>query len=106
VLDSWVRYEQQAKENEQAELVKSVIEKVLEDLKDGKSQKEILLNAVTEVERKSSALELSRISPYLVRPWQKSSRTRVSDCLCVCVVGARNRVLFAVDHKRKDEQRD
>lgn len=53
VLDSWVRYEQQVKESEQAELTKAVIEKVLASLKDEKSQKDILLSAVAEVERKS-----------------------------------------------------
>jgi F-type H+-transporting ATPase subunit b len=52
VLDSWVRYEQQMKESEQAELTKSVINKVLASVKDEKTQKEILLNAVAEVERK------------------------------------------------------
>ena len=51
VLDSWVRYEQQAKESEQAELTKSVINKVLASIKDEKTQKDILLNAVAEVER-------------------------------------------------------
>ncbi|KIJ55087.1 hypothetical protein M422DRAFT_23738 [Sphaerobolus stellatus SS14] len=51
VLDSWVRYEQQAKESEQAELAKSVIDKVLKTLQDEKTQKEILANAVTEVEQ-------------------------------------------------------
>jgi F-type H+-transporting ATPase subunit b len=51
VLDSWVRYEQQMKESEQAELTKSVIDKVLASIKDEKVQKDILLNAVVEVER-------------------------------------------------------
>jgi F-type H+-transporting ATPase subunit b len=55
VLDSWVRYEQQAKESEQAELAKTVIEGVLKTLKDEKSQKDILLGAVTELERKYTA---------------------------------------------------
>lgn len=52
VLDSWIRYEQQAKEAEQAELAKSVIERVLKTLQDEKSQKDVLLGAVTELERK------------------------------------------------------
>ena len=51
VLDSWVRYEQQAKENEQAALAKSVIENVLKTIQDEKTQKDILASAVTEVER-------------------------------------------------------
>ncbi|KAF8631325.1 hypothetical protein AX15_002465 [Amanita polypyramis BW_CC] len=51
VLDSWVRYEQQLKESEQAELTKAVIDKVLVSIKDEKSQREILLSAVAEVEQ-------------------------------------------------------
>ncbi|KAF7317802.1 hypothetical protein MKEN_00868100 [Mycena kentingensis (nom. inval.)] len=50
VLDSWVRYEQQVKENEQAELAKTVMDKVSAALKDEKTQKEILLGAVAEIE--------------------------------------------------------
>ena len=53
VLDSWVRYEQQAKESEQAELAKTVIANVLKNIQDEKTQKEILVGAVAEVERKS-----------------------------------------------------
>lgn len=51
VLDSWVRYEQQLKESEQAELTKNVIDKVLASIKDEKTQKDILLGAIAEVER-------------------------------------------------------
>lgn len=51
MLDSWVRYEQQAKEEEQAQLTKAVIDKVMKSLTDEKSQKQILLDAVAEVER-------------------------------------------------------
>lgn len=46
-----MRYEQQAKESEQAELSKNVIDKVLASLNDEKTQKEILAAAVAEVER-------------------------------------------------------
>lgn len=52
VLDSWVRFEQQEKENEQAELTKTVIANVLKSLQDDKVQKEILANAVAEIDRK------------------------------------------------------
>lgn len=52
VLDSWVRYEQQLKESEQADLTKAVIDKVLASLKDEKTQREILVSAIAEVERK------------------------------------------------------
>jgi F-type H+-transporting ATPase subunit b len=54
VLDSWVRYEQQVKEAEQADLAKSVIDKVLKNIQDEKTQREILANAVAEVERERS----------------------------------------------------
>jgi len=58
VLDSWVRYEQQVKESEQAELTKTVIDKVVAALKDEKTQKDILASAVAEVEQlvKSKAI--------------------------------------------------
>ncbi|KAL0954053.1 hypothetical protein HGRIS_005205 [Hohenbuehelia grisea] len=58
VLDSWVRYEQQVKESEQADLTKTVIDKVLSSLKDEKTQRDILLSAVAEVEQlvKSKAI--------------------------------------------------
>ena len=52
VLDSWVRYEQQAKEKEQVALAKTVIENVLKTIQDEKTQKDILASAVAEVERK------------------------------------------------------
>jgi len=51
VLDSWVRYEQQAKENEQAALAKTIIENVLKTIQDERTQKEILASAVAEVEQ-------------------------------------------------------
>ncbi|KIY44951.1 ATP4, subunit B of the stator stalk of mitochondrial F1F0 ATP synthase [Fistulina hepatica ATCC 64428] len=58
MLDSWVRYEQQVKEREQADLAKSVIDKVLATLQDQKVQKDILANSVAEVEQlvKSKAI--------------------------------------------------
>ena len=51
VLDSWVRFEQQQKESEQAELVRSIIEKVTKNLGDEKTQREILNSAIVEVDR-------------------------------------------------------
>ncbi|PWN36047.1 putative H+-transporting two-sector ATPase chain b precursor, mitochondrial [Meira miltonrushii] len=50
VLDSWVRYESQEREAEQKLLAKTVIEKVTASLRDEKTQKQILDNAVAEVE--------------------------------------------------------
>lgn len=51
VLDSWVRYEQSVRESEQADLTKTVIDKVLASVKDEKTQRDILLGALAEVER-------------------------------------------------------
>ncbi|KAG5351953.1 ATP synthase subunit 4, mitochondrial [Termitomyces sp. J132] len=51
VLDSWVRYEQQQKESEQADLTKAVVAKVLASLKDEKTQKDIIVAAVAEIEQ-------------------------------------------------------
>jgi F-type H+-transporting ATPase subunit b len=51
VLDSWVRFEQQAKENEQNRLVKSVVDSVLKNISEDKTQKDVLAWAVTEVEQ-------------------------------------------------------
>ena len=78
VLDSWVRYEQQMKESEQAELSKSVITKVLASIKDEKTQKDILLNAVAEVEREYIPLcHRWLCSEGFI---QSSSRARLSRC--------------------------
>ena len=51
MLDSWVRYEQQVKESEQAALADAVIANVMKSLGDEKTQKEILASAVAEIER-------------------------------------------------------
>ncbi|EIW58127.1 ATP synthase [Trametes versicolor FP-101664 SS1] len=51
VLDSWVRFEQQAKESEQADLVKTVVENVLKNLNNEKTQKEVLAGAIAEIEQ-------------------------------------------------------
>lgn len=56
MLDSWVRYEQQLKESEQVELTKTVIDKVLANIREPKTQQEILAGAVAEVERGCLAL--------------------------------------------------
>ncbi|CAH7666874.1 hypothetical protein BY996DRAFT_8685261 [Phakopsora pachyrhizi] len=50
VLDGWVRAETQAREAEQAELVKKVIESVQKQLEDPRFQKDILQNSITEIE--------------------------------------------------------
>jgi Mitochondrial ATP synthase B chain precursor (ATP-synt_B) len=51
VLDRWVRFEHQAKENEHAALACAVIDRVPAGLVDKKVQREIVNSAVTEVER-------------------------------------------------------
>ena len=51
VLDSWVRFEQQEKENEQARLVKTIVDNVLKNVSEEKTQKDVLAWAVSEVER-------------------------------------------------------
>ena len=49
-LDSWVRFEAQQREAEQADLVKTIQEKVMSDLTDPKMQKDILAQAVADIE--------------------------------------------------------
>ncbi|PWN96564.1 hypothetical protein FA09DRAFT_310184 [Tilletiopsis washingtonensis] len=58
VLDSWVRYEAQEREAEQKALTKSVVEKVAASLRDEKTQKQILDDAVSQIEQlvKSKAI--------------------------------------------------
>ncbi|KAG6865691.1 hypothetical protein C0991_000305 [Blastosporella zonata] len=51
VLDSWVRYEQQQKESEQADLTKNVVAKVLASIQDEKTQRDIINAAVLEIEQ-------------------------------------------------------
>ncbi|WFD26578.1 atp4 subunit B of the stator stalk of mitochondrial F1F0 ATP synthase [Malassezia nana] len=51
VLDSWVRFEAQEREAEQALLTETVIKKVADSLRDDKAQKQILDNAVSEIEQ-------------------------------------------------------
>jgi F-type H+-transporting ATPase subunit b len=53
VLDSWVRFEQQEKENEQARLVKSVVDNVLKNISEERTQRDVMAWAVSEVERES-----------------------------------------------------
>ncbi|KAH9970949.1 ATP synthase [Lactifluus volemus] len=51
VLDSWVRFEQQEKENEQARLVKSVVDNVLKNISEERTQRDVMAWAVSEVEQ-------------------------------------------------------
>ncbi|CAG8813295.1 27392_t:CDS:2, partial [Gigaspora margarita] len=50
VLDSWVRYEASLREREQKELASCVIERVMAQLRDEKTQQEILNQSIQDVE--------------------------------------------------------
>ncbi|KAK6464015.1 hypothetical protein DFJ63DRAFT_317367 [Scheffersomyces coipomensis] len=50
-LDSWVRYEQQQRQLEQEQLVKSVLDKVNKELENPKFQERVLAESVAEVEK-------------------------------------------------------
>merc|ERR1712230_83105 len=50
VLDSWVRYEAQAREAEQKQLVDTVLANVRKSIADKKLQREVLVSAVAEIE--------------------------------------------------------
>merc|ERR1712230_153762 len=49
-LDSWVRYEAQAREAEQKQLVDTVLANVQKSIADKKLQREVLVSAVAEIE--------------------------------------------------------
>lgn len=51
VLDSWVRYEQQQRQLEQQQLIKSVLDKVNKEIENPKFQEKILNESVAEVEK-------------------------------------------------------
>lgn len=53
VLDSWVRYEQQQREKEQGDLVRSVRASIEEQLGDAKFRGQLLEEALAQVERES-----------------------------------------------------
>ncbi|KDN43667.1 putative H+-transporting two-sector ATPase chain b precursor, mitochondrial [Tilletiaria anomala UBC 951] len=58
VLDSWVRFEAQEREAEQRLLTEAVVRKVQDALNDDKMQKQILDNAIAEVEQLVKAKKL------------------------------------------------
>lgn len=49
-LDSWVRFEAQQREDEQRQLVQGVIDKVSKELSNPQLQKDIVANAVADIE--------------------------------------------------------
>lgn len=67
VLDSWVRFEQQEKENEQARLVKTIVDNVLKSVSEEKTQKDVLAWAVSEVDREYPVpFPFQLASPFLL----------------------------------------
>lgn len=50
VLDSWVRHEQQVRESEQAQLVKTIQTNVLKSINDPKFKKDLIASALTDIE--------------------------------------------------------
>lgn len=85
VLDSWVRYEQQQKESEQAELAKAVIDNVLKSIRDEKTQRDILAGAVAEVERASMLLSLAGL--WLIKPIYRARQEQgnLKCCIPCCI---------------------
>lgn len=75
VLDSWVRFEQQQKESEQAELARGVIDNVLKSIRDEKTQRDILAGAIAEVERECRSVSVVNVCSWCL---QSSSRARPS----------------------------
>lgn len=51
VLDSWVRFEQQQRQLEQEQLIKSVLDKVNKEIQNPKFQDKVLAESVTEIEK-------------------------------------------------------
>lgn len=50
-LDSWVRYEQQQRQLEQEQLIKSVLDKVNKEISNPRFQERVLAESVSEVEK-------------------------------------------------------
>lgn len=97
VLDSWVRFEQQQKESEQADLVRSIIDKVTKDLADEKTQRDILNSAIAEVERAYNNVYQLLCSMTYRFPFPSSqnwSRRRLSK-ICRCSNLLKNRLDLA-----------
>ena len=60
VLDSWVRHEQQVRESEQAQLVKTIQANVLKSIGEQKFKKELMQQAIVDVESEYRHLEFER----------------------------------------------
>lgn len=96
-----MRYEQQAKEKEQAALAKTVIENVLKTIQDERTQKDILASAVAEVEREIHfALFISwtfahRLAVPIVQSWSSPRPSRIGTLVSSAVARSNiNRYFF------------
>lgn len=105
VLDSWVRYEQQAKEKEQAALAKTVIENVLKTIQDERSQKDILASAIVEVERECHlVIDTFPNFPLIVacvpvlQIWSSPRLSRVQTCWLAVACSNLNRYFTCTDN--------
>lgn len=78
VLDSWVRFEAQEREAEQALLTETVIKKVADSLREEKAQKQILDNAVSEIERTFAHLTMLQSSSRARRSKDRAHRRCVA----------------------------
>ncbi|KAL7409707.1 ATP synthase [Mrakia frigida] len=58
VLDSWVRHEQQVRESEQAQLVKTIQANVLKSIADPKFKKELIASALADIEKMINAKQV------------------------------------------------
>lgn len=81
VLDSWVRFEQQEKENEQSLLVKTIVDNVMKNISEEKTQKDVLAWAVSEVERESPTQNSHDgfwwLIGKMVQSWSRTRRFKV-----------------------------
>ena len=77
VLDSWVRYEGQVRQQQQRELADTVIAKIEKELEDPKVLKRILDQSIQDVEREYSMLLILVSDQSRHRlPTEISSKTR------------------------------
>ncbi|KAI5283128.1 atp4 subunit B of the stator stalk of mitochondrial F1F0 ATP synthase, partial [Ascosphaera atra] len=66
VLDSWVAYEAQMKQREQAQLAETVISKITNELKNPKVLNQILQQSIADVERRFFSCCVSTESVELI----------------------------------------
>lgn len=87
-LDSWVRHETNLREREQKQLAAYLIEKINKDLQDPTIQKQILDQAVADVESKSNSAIRNSVTHALMsnRPCQDRLNAAfnkyIKKCLC------------------------